>query len=243
MIMRLKKLLRDAADALVRRIGPFSRRGDSFNIVDTATWAAALDSADYYARHMRTVPTFKNDLELFGAAIAQAPEIGLVLEFGVASGRTINHIASLTSRTIHGFDAFKGLPEPWRTGFDKGAFAQDAPKVADNVRLHVGYFDDTLPKFLRSNPEPIAFIHVDCDLYSSTSTILTHLGSRIQPGAILVFDEYFNFPGWREDEWKAFQEFIASSGRTYAYVGFVPDHQQVAVVIDPVAANAISPGK
>jgi hypothetical protein len=70
---------------------------------------------------------------------------GQILEFGVASGRTINHISSLTSQKIFGFDVFTGLPEAWRTGFPMGTFSQEGlPVVNKNVELIVGLFESTI---------------------------------------------------------------------------------------------------
>ncbi len=56
-------------------------------------------------------------------------------------------------------------------------------------------------------------------------------GPRIRKGTVLVFDEYLNYPGWREHEFRAFQEFVAETGRAYEYLSVVPSHQQVAVII------------
>jgi hypothetical protein len=92
-------------------------------------------------------------------------------------------------------------------------------------------FDKSLPPFLEANKEPVSFLHVDCDLYGSTVTILELLGSRLQPGAIILFDEYFNYPRWQEHEHKAFQEFVARSGVEYEYVAYSVTGQQVAVRI------------
>lgn len=47
-------------------------------------------------------------------------------------------------------------------------------------------------------PEPLAFGHCDADLYSSTKDVFDALGDRIVTGTILQFDEFFNYPGWRE---------------------------------------------
>ena len=55
------------------------------------------------------------------------------------------------------------------------------------------------------------------------------LGLRAPPGAVILFDEYYNFPRWQQHEFKAFQEFIASSGATYEYIGYSVTGQQVAV--------------
>lgn len=154
-------------------------------------------------------------------------------EFGVFSGRTINRIAeAVPDRTVYGFDSFDGLPEDWRSGFTKGTFKTDIlPSVRENVKLIRGLFEDTLPGFVREHPEPCAFIHVDCDLYSSARTVLSHLREKIVPGTVIVFDEYFNYPGWREGEYKAFQEFIKTTGLRYEYLAYVEIHEQAAVRI------------
>jgi hypothetical protein len=140
-------------------------------------------------------------------------------------------IASAVAATVHGFDSFEGIQEHWN-GNPIGAFAQKKmPKVPDNVEFHVGYFDATLPGFLKSNAETIAFLHVDCDLYSSTVTIFDFLGDRLVPGSIILFDEYYNFHRWQQHEFKAFQEFVAKSGLTYEYIAYSVTGQQVAVKI------------
>ncbi|WP_051261319.1 class I SAM-dependent methyltransferase [Desulfovibrio inopinatus] len=152
-------------------------------------------------------------------------------EFGVASGATINHIAKrIPHHTVYGFDSFEGLPEHWRDGFPKGAFKRDAlPAVAKNAVLIKGYFDDTLYDFLQKNPGPAAFLHVDCDLYSSTRTIFEVFRDRLVDGSVIVFDEYFNYPGWKDGEHKAFCEFIETSQFSVEYLGYCKYHQQIAV--------------
>ena len=75
----------------------------------------------------------------------------LWLEFGVASGNTINYISQFTDDKVYGFDSFEGLPEKWRDGFDKGAFSQNGtlPKVNQNVELIKGWFNETLLPFIQ----------------------------------------------------------------------------------------------
>jgi hypothetical protein len=95
----------------------------------------------------------------------------------------------------------------------------------------VGWFDQTLPGFKANKikNEPIALLHVDCDLYSSTVTILNNLKENIVPGTVIVFDEYMNYPGWQRDEFKAWQEHCRMYGVKYEYIGRVSRHQKVAV--------------
>lgn len=62
-------------------------------------------------------------------------------------------------------------------------------------------------------------------------TIFDVLGGKIVPGTVVQFDEYFNYPGWRNHEYKAFQEFINNSSLSYDYIGYNRLGYSVAVVI------------
>jgi len=193
---------------------------------------AGMDTAKYIESYMSKVRVYHDQFDLLKYCVHLAGK-GLHLEFGVYSGKTINAIAEIkTNEIIHGFDSFEGLPETWRSGFEKGAFGKnELPQVRNNVQLHIGWFDETLKEFIKTNIEKCSFIHIDCDLYSSTKTIFYHLKNAIISGTILLFDEFFNYPSWRENEYKAFQEFIAEHNLSYEYIGYVEDHEQVAVRI------------
>jgi hypothetical protein len=207
-----------------------SRGSESLNLDMISGLAAGVASSQYVETKMKGAQRFPNSLELIDFACAHARVDGLALEFGVFSGTTINRIAQSTMAKVYGFDSFEGLPEGWRPGYEKGIFARpDLPQVAKNVELVVGWFDRTLPGFLDQHPGPVSLLHVDCDIYSSTQTVLTQLRDRIVPGTVIVFDEYFNYPGWELHEYKAFKEFVETAGIRYQYIGFVPSHQQVAV--------------
>jgi predicted O-methyltransferase YrrM len=190
------------------------------------------DSADYVSAnmpHAMKVPGKVNHLEFALARIGE----GMVLEFGVFKGASINAIATaLPDREIHGFDSFEGLPEDW-TGYNvtTEAFNQGGklPNVKENVELHKGWFEASLPPFLEQHPGQVAFIHVDCDLYSSTKTVLDLLAPRIRPGTVVSFDEYHNFPYWREHEHKAWTEFCAAHSVEYDYISY--NNLQAAVLI------------
>jgi hypothetical protein len=201
-----------------------------YNLDVIADFMAALSSSHYLHTRMIGAKRLDGALELVDFACAAATVEGLVLEFGVYSGRSINRIAQSKPGPVYGFDSFEGLPEAWREGFEKGSFSrEDLPEVAPNVELIVGWFDRTLPHFLDVHPGPASLIHVDCDLYSSTQTVFTQLRQRIVPGTIILFDEYFNYPGWELHEFKAFQEFVETTGLHYEYIGLNPTNQQVAV--------------
>jgi hypothetical protein len=166
-------------------------------------------------------------------ALAAAPNDGLICEFGVYRATSIDFIAARTESLVHGFDTFQGLPEKWTQSDGVGKYTTDGvlPEVRENVRLHVGLFSDTLPGFLGSHPEAVRLLHIDCDLYSSTCEVLDLMTDRIVPGSVIVFDEYAGYAGWREHEWRAFQEWTSRHARRYEYLAFNPWGKQAAVRI------------
>jgi hypothetical protein len=58
------------------------------------------------------------------------------------------------------------------------------------------------------------------------------LDGRIVSGTVIVLRQYFNFPGWEGQQFRAFQDFVARSGRTYRYLAFTPTAFTVSLVID-----------
>lgn len=164
---------------------------------------------------------------------------GFYLEMGVFQAKTINFIAALQpNKIIYGFDSFEGLPEAWSRDdtnlFQQGFFALPGlPAVRKNVVLFKGWFDNTLPKFKQEllQDNTIAFLHIDCDLYSSTKTIFEVLGNNIKPGTILVFDELYNYAGFDRHELKALYEFLAAKNYTVEYLAYNALHEQVALRI------------
>ena len=167
---------------------------------------------------------------------AAAAVPGLYLEFGVRGGFTINWIARQTSQTVYGFDSFEGLPEDWTSEHRRGAFrVKGLPSVRENVSLVRGLFDQSIPQFLLEHPEPLAFMHIDSDLYSSAVTVLNLFAKRIQPGTVIVFDEFFNYPGWKDGEYKAFMEFISAHPAKFEYIGYCHFGEQVALRLTAIA--------
>lgn len=170
----------------------------------------------------------------------------LWLEFGVASGRTINYISKFTIDKVYGFDSFKGLPEKWRDGFEKGEFNLNGnmPEVNSNVILINGWFNETLLPFIQSQNKKVSFIHMDADLYSSSIYILDTLKEYIDTDCIIVFDELVNYTGFDGDteELKAFYEFITKNIVNYTWIGMngIPigmsgyEHENVALIIHSI---------
>jgi hypothetical protein len=173
---------------------------------------------------------------------------GHVIEFGVFQGKTMRHIARhFHDRTCWGFDSFEGLPEPWFTQTTQDGASHPAgrfdlrletqtPTFEQNVRLVKGWFKDTLPPWFDNNPGPIAFMHVDCDLYSSTKTIFDFCNQRIVAGTVIAFDElypwseYDIYDRWAEGEYRALSEWLATYDRAFEVIGR-SRHQQCSIRI------------
>lgn len=120
---------------------------------------------------------------------------GLVCEFGVCTGSSTNLMArNLSAREIYGFDSFEGFPTDWIIGdvrVPKEMLAIDQSKLnfEPNVRLVKGFFDQSLPQFMKGRDDKVALMHIDCDTYDSTKDILSNTRNRLQVGSIIVFDE------------------------------------------------------
>ncbi len=114
-------------------------------------------------------------------------------------------------KQLHLFDSFEGLPKAkaeadlnsphvslgtWAEGGGKGTSAQE---LSDSIRraiglekfsIYEGWYENTLADIKQGTK--FSVIHLDCDLWESTFTVMNHLfGSNIvAEGAILLFDDW-----------------------------------------------------
>lgn len=108
-------------------------------------------------------------------------------------------------RTYYGFDSFEGFPDPvekdeatpikgkgfWANPPDTvlkvlrdGRLGEEV--IGERIRLVKGWFDQTLSRYERR----IALLHLDCDLDESYKLSLETLSDKVQPGGVIMFDEY-----------------------------------------------------
>jgi hypothetical protein len=191
---------------------------------------ATESTVEFITTKMPNALFCKNPLDVLEYSISKK-EKGIVAEFGVFSGKTINHIASLLpEEIIYGFDSFEGLPEQWqgflymKNWFDKKG---QMPSVKPNVKLIKGWFDNTVPSFFKEQNSPVSILHIDCDIYSSTKTVFDSAKPYFQKGSILIFDEFFNYPGYEKHEFKAFFELIDEIKMDFDFIAY--SGNQVAV--------------
>ncbi len=145
----------------------------------------------------------------FGEILRNMAKQGLsgdYLEFGVYRGSSFMTTYDLARR--HGlsqmrflaFDSFRGLPagENWGEGMyscSRQRFLKMVRKAgADLRRVHAieGFYEDSLTAEVKRELgiQRAAFVHLDCDLYSSTSQALAFLRGIVDEGTVLVFDDW-----------------------------------------------------
>ena len=132
-------------------------------------------------------------------------------EFGCHGGTTFCLAYHAARRYRHparlwGFDSFAGLPAPqqedkhprWREGKMRTSVGQFHRLCKVNgiplreYEIVPGYFDQTLKRVAPQDPPVnLCMAYVDCDLYSSTKTVLEFLVPRIKHGMIIAFDDYY----------------------------------------------------
>jgi len=158
---------------------------------------------------------------------------GAIVECGVWRGGSMMMaaLASLphgrTGRPLYLFDTFAGMPEPgpedgtlahaqWKDQQRKGGWARSPiDEVRGNLlrlglaeeRLSLveGRVEETIPA---SAPERIALLRLDTDWYSSTRHELVYLYPRLEPGGVLIIDDYGHFGGAR----RAVDEYFEDHG-------------------------------
>ncbi len=134
-------------------------------------------------------------------------------EFGVARGRSarfwLKHMPA--DKKLYLFDSFEGLPEDWQGKIKKGTFKCAVPALDDKrVEIVKGWFQDTVPRWAKSYRGKLSFVHIDCDLYSSTKTVLHHIYPIIDANTVFLFDEVQGNPAREKHEGRAFKEFLQS---------------------------------
>jgi hypothetical protein len=138
---------------------------------------------------------------------------GDYVEFGSWGCNTLQHAFHACQRFggkrhLWAFDSFQGLP-PSDNPRDQhavlllggagqggvGAFHTACANFGvprEAYTAVAGFFQDTLPPLdAADDPRDIALAYIDCNLYSSTVTVLEFLEPRLKPGMIVAFDDYY----------------------------------------------------
>lgn len=164
--------------------------------------------------------------------VSRAGIDGDICECGVWRGGSMMVVAITlvelgdTDRNLYMFDTFTRPPDagPRDGEGDQAALEQDLKNPAysylpmDEVRRNLertgyppdklqfvpGLVEETLPE---RSPERLALLRLDTDYYSSTAHEMTHLYPLINPGGVLIVDDYGDFVGAKA----AVDEYFAST--------------------------------
>ena len=153
------------------------------------------------------------------------------LEFGVYKGVSTNFFSKYVKK-LYAFDSFEGLSEDWAGNkMSKYHFNLNKliPKLNSNVEPVVGWVEDTLDDFLKKHKPKINFIHLDMDTYTPTKYTLEKIKPYLVKDAIILFDELFNYVGWKEGEYKALNDVFKEE--EYKYKAFNIKSTQSAIQI------------
>jgi hypothetical protein len=104
-------------------------------------------------------------------------------------------------------DSFQGLPsqstdEDAHPKWQKGAMETSLNEFVefctrhgisrDRYEIIPGFYDQSLATMrVDEGPQRICLAYIDCDLHSSTQSVLSFLQPRMRHGMILAFDDYF----------------------------------------------------
>ena len=206
------------------------QRIDMFNPIHRYQIDQFEECYNYFKKYFQNSMLFNTHRDIRDFSILEALENNtdtqtehLYLEFGVATGSTINFFSNyLKNKKIYGFDNFTGNTENWvgnktriKGAWDRGG---KPPKVNDNVELIVGDIQNTLDNFLKKNTNKVNFVHIDVNTYETTKFILERIKPKLIKGAIIIFDDYYNLPAWKNGEYKAMTEIFSEN--EFKYIAF-----------------------
>jgi hypothetical protein len=134
-----------------------------------------------------------------------------VFEFGVAGGNGLvaleNVAAAAEAETgirvaVYGFDAGTGLPEltgdyrDFPDHWQAGDYPMDEAALRNRLRpsttLIIGNVADTIPRYLPQIKEPVGFVSVDVDIYSSSRDLLFKMFGRSDRNMLRRVMMYFD---------------------------------------------------
>ncbi|MGE5271105.1 MAG: TylF/MycF/NovP-related O-methyltransferase [Thiohalocapsa sp.] len=124
---------------------------------------------------------------------------GDLIECGVWKGHSAYLMCRAvldTGAVLHLFDSFEGLPEPeGRDGsyWAKGLMAADAATLRETLAGFANYrvYKGWIPERFREIADcRFRFAHIDVDLYRPTLDSIAFCYPRMEPGGIMLFDDY-----------------------------------------------------
>jgi O-methyltransferase len=189
-------------------------------------------------------------LDIARFAVINRPIDGYYFEFGSHEANTMRMAWQSFGRLFDwhfvSFDSFQGLPaieeideqQIWEKGklrTEEESFLRLVTRAGmPRSRLSTvpGFYDATLTPDLAARllPRKAAVVYIDCDLYHSTVPILAWIPPFLQPGTVVVFDDWNCFRADPDKgERRAWREFCDANPRLH-FEPFVQTGMQASFV-------------
>jgi hypothetical protein len=130
---------------------------------------------------------------------------GCILEFGTGGGHSTARIAERTSRTIHTYDGFSGLPKtekgvPIGTGWEEGALFFDEQQTREYLKPYDHVIVHKCLTFDLKHPSEygitkISGLNVDVDLYEGSIDALRFADKCEWDTLMIRFDDWGYYEG------------------------------------------------
>lgn len=178
------------------------------------------------SKHEDYVESVRSEYNVFFRKVFQMLNFngisGDYCEFGCHGARTFTtahaalHAAThAVDRHLWAFDSFLGLPESslaedehpmWKAGtyktgkddFIRRCVEKGIPR--DHFTVVPGFYEETLGKDRPADlklPTDVAFAFIDCDMYSSTQSVLGFIEPMLKNGMVIALDDYFCYSAER----------------------------------------------
>ncbi len=178
-----------------------------------------------FLKSIMPIPVIRNKRKMFDYICSLLPEKSNFYEFGTWTGGSLRYFLNKRpDLNSYSFDTFEGLPFDWKGSSEvKGTFnlygkAKHLPKSTTVVK---GLFSETMPIFFGNHIiDKFVFIHIDCDIYESTTEIFALFPWNKINEAHILFDEFHGYIGWEYGEKKAFDEWLSESDFKVEYLAF-----------------------
>jgi O-methyltransferase len=234
-------------------------------------WSAGPSKVELAQRAIqRTLRSKSGFFECAFVALSFNGISGDYAEFGCYGGTSMwlawqEIAANPVPRHMWAFDSFSGLPKATDPRDEHPAWIPSTMSMSvddfhavlgtrgvprDAYTTVEGFFAESLPPLgANGPPADIALAYVDCDLYSSTVSVLEFLESRLKHGMIVAFDDYYCWtPTDVSGERAALNEFAADHPEwnfhrymsiDWAGVAFVVEDATRSASADPTAAHRV----
>lgn len=170
-------------NALIASVRYLERAKISGALVECGVWRGG--SMHAVARALHNLGAYDRELYLFDTFTGMTEPT--VRDISIGRNRSAADLLETSDKTAH----------VWAVASieDVQAGLETLPYPIERFHLVAGPVEQTIPE---QAPDQIALLRLDTDWYESTKHELEHLYDRLQPGGVLIIDDYGSWQGAKE---------------------------------------------